>query len=130
MYQHPFSFNFIRKGACSQFIYSCVCHGSVLVAEELIVHHFDGAVCIVLVHQYRNTNLGCSNHLDIDTCIIQRLEHIGGHAHMRHHTGAHQADLGHIIVHLNAVIFEHILVLFQHPAGIVQAAQRAGKARL
>ena len=26
MYQHPFSFNFIRKGACSQFIYSCVCH--------------------------------------------------------------------------------------------------------
>jgi len=27
MYQHPFSFNFIRKGACSQFIYSCVCHG-------------------------------------------------------------------------------------------------------
>ena len=47
---------------------------------------------------------------------------------MRHHTGAHQADLGHIIVHLNAVIFEHILVLFQHPAGIVQAAQRAGKA--
>ena len=49
---------------------------------------------------------------------------------MRHHTGTHQADLGHIIVHLNAVIFEHILVLFQHPAGIVQAAQRAGKARL
>ncbi|MBS7202445.1 hypothetical protein KH141_10725, partial [butyrate-producing bacterium] len=24
IYQRPFSFNFTRKGACSQFIYSCV----------------------------------------------------------------------------------------------------------
>ena len=34
MYQHPFSFNFIRKGACSQFIYSCVCH----VVDARLVH--------------------------------------------------------------------------------------------
>ena len=27
IYQRPFSFNFTRKGACSQFIYSCVFRG-------------------------------------------------------------------------------------------------------
>ena len=34
MYQHPFSFNFIRKGACSQFIYSCVCHGHIRTRKK------------------------------------------------------------------------------------------------
>ena len=34
MYQRPFSFNFIRKGACSQFIYSCVCRG---VPEDISI---------------------------------------------------------------------------------------------
>ena len=37
-------------------------------------------------NQYRNTNLGCGDHIDIDSGIVQRLEHSGCNSRIAHHS--------------------------------------------
>ena len=54
IYQRPFSFNFIRKGTCSQFIYSCVCRVSSTVYSSISVF-VTCLICFFFRRRYTNS---------------------------------------------------------------------------
>src|SRR5436853_683589 len=76
---------------------------SSLVQMKQIVDDFNRSLRILLAHDGTDANLGCRDHLDVDTSPAERGEHLRRYVRPIHQPGADYADFGDIFIHADAL---------------------------
>ena len=79
------------------------------------------AICVILIDQNRDADLGRTNHADVDICIVESLEHLGSYAGVRLHACANDRYLSYMLFVINCFALELITpCLFQNCYRILQ----------
>ena len=80
------------------------------------------------IHQNGHLDLTGGDHVDVDAGVVQGLEHLGGHAGVMDHAGAHDGHLGDGVVDVDMVEAKRALVGLQNVLGAVHILLAHGEA--
>ena len=97
------------------------------LVKELGVDGLDSLVDIRLIQQDGDADLGGVDHLNVDARLIQRLEHLGGHAAVAHQACAYNRNLADVLICLDVVELQGLLVLVQDVLRLFQVLLMEGK---
>lgn len=100
------------------------------IIEKFRVNRPHGQINVILIQKNGNANFRGVDHLNVDSGLIQRLEHTGRHAAVGHKTRADDGNLSNMAVGFDMVKAQSLLVFIQDAFGIFKVLFMNGKGNI